>query len=114
MNKKISLAVVEDSNKQDYSAKEELLSHASNEFVFAVVGHVGSGNSEIAKQLGALLKEEMYEVIIIKAREVIEEYAAQNEIPIPTADSQEKQSLSDVSQYQDCGDRIRLKKGILQ
>lgn len=39
------------------SAKEKVLGNAANEIVFAVVGHVGSGTSEIAVQLRLLLMQ---------------------------------------------------------
>src|SRR4051812_21491443 len=59
-------------------AKAVLLDTATNEVVFAVVGYVGSGTSEIAAALKGLLKLEKleggkFDVEILKAREVISE-----------------------------------------
>ena len=53
---------------------------AANEFVFAVVGHVGSGTREIAESLKAVMSEEKagedrFEVFQLKSSEVIIEYA---------------------------------------
>lgn len=47
---------------------------ASNEFVFALVGHTGSGTSVIAQTLQALLRDtnlngSTFDVTILKARE---------------------------------------------
>lgn len=111
MNKKAGLKIVGDDDKSRFDAKKEILSHASNELIFAVVGHVGSGNSEVANTLLGLLEDEGYEVNIIKAREIIEEYAALNSKDIPETDKHGKLSISDVSKYQDYGDELRKAKG---
>jgi energy-coupling factor transporter ATP-binding protein EcfA2 len=55
-------------------SKGIVLERAANEFVFAVVGHVGSGTSEIATALKGLLSGATggsFDVEILKAREVI-------------------------------------------
>lgn len=92
-------------------AKQKVLSHASNELIFSVVGHVGSGNSEIATTLQALLKDEGFDVEIIKAREVIESFANTKELEIPTPNDDGKLSISDVTKYQDYGDDMRQEFG---
>src|SRR5690242_1892655 len=83
---------------------------ASNEFVFAVVGHVGSGTSEIADALGDLLREtefagSTFEVDVIKARQVIREWATEQgkDVPEPT----EPPRLADVVVLQNLGDEMR-------
>jgi ABC-type glutathione transport system ATPase component len=67
---------------QEYGkpAKAVLLDSATNEVVFAVVGYVGSGTSEIASALKGLLEQEKleggkFDVEILKAREVISDWA---------------------------------------
>ena len=55
-------------------SREILLTEASNEFVFAVVGHAGSGTSTVARTLAELLREAKFigvsfDVEILKARE---------------------------------------------
>ncbi|MET0499655.1 MAG: hypothetical protein ABW106_15430, partial [Steroidobacteraceae bacterium] len=57
------------------SARETLLQNAANELVFAVVGHVGSGTTEIANKLVSLLKDssaigQAYDVSYIKATDL--------------------------------------------
>jgi energy-coupling factor transporter ATP-binding protein EcfA2 len=44
--------------KKVTESKGVVLEHAANEFVFAVVGHVGSGTSKIAETLEGLLEAE--------------------------------------------------------
>jgi len=41
---------------QQRDSRSAVLDHAANELIFAVVGHVGSGTSEVAKTLESLLK----------------------------------------------------------
>jgi energy-coupling factor transporter ATP-binding protein EcfA2 len=70
-------------------AKAVMLDHESNEVVFAVVGHVGSGTSEIATALKGLLEEEKleggkFDVEILKARNIIAEWATRNGHEPPT------------------------------
>lgn len=83
---------------------------ASNELVFAVVGHVGSGTSEIADALVALLAEtelngRKFQVELIKARDVIQSWAGEqgHELPLET----EPVSLKYVTLLQDLGDDMR-------
>ncbi len=57
----MSAALVSIGKKPDVSAgrssQTEIRESAANEFVFAVVGHVGSGTSEIAKLLKSVLSQ---------------------------------------------------------
>ncbi|MEI9932650.1 MAG: hypothetical protein WDM89_19475 [Rhizomicrobium sp.] len=51
-------------------AKEQVLAEAAHEFVFAVVGHIGSGTSVVAKAFAELLNKQKpsFETTILKAR----------------------------------------------
>jgi deoxycytidylate deaminase len=111
MNTKAGLTVVGAGDESTFDAKKEILSHASNELIFAVVGHVGSGNSEVATTLKGLLEDEGYEVKIIKAREIIEEYANTHGKEIPQVDENGKLNIADVSKYQNYGDELRKVNG---
>lgn len=75
---------------------------AANELVFAVVGPVGSGTSEIAEALEGLLAESDYDASILKARAVIEEVAKKAGITIPTSPK-----LAQSKALQDSGDNVR-------
>ncbi len=86
---------------------------ASNELVFAVVGHVGSGTSEIADALDALLSETQlggrtFETQIIKARDIIVEWAAEHGQTL--AEQTEPPRLADVIALQNLGDQMRGEK----
>ena len=88
-------------------AREIIKRDASNEFVFAVVGHAGSGTSMIASTLETRIREEYldgvrFQATIIKARGVIEEWARGNQKVLPAARA--KRSLKDVELLQDYGD----------
>jgi hypothetical protein len=81
---------------------------AANEFVFAVVGHVGSGTTKIATTLRDLLAglapAEAFDVEIIKARESIEAWARENGRPIPSGIPS---SLKSTVEFQNLGDAMR-------
>jgi len=90
-----------------------ILDEASNELVFAVVGHAGSGTSVVAQQLKNLLKEitvegNLYDVEILKARKVIEDWARSQSLQLPEATDQP--SLTQVKIFQDYGDLMRCEK----
>ena len=67
-------ATVTDSPKRT-SSREVLEGLAANELIFAVVGPVGSGTSDIARKLKEMLLNREYEASILKARTVIEKEA---------------------------------------
>src|SRR5262245_4251979 len=97
--------------KQEYGkpAKAVLLDTATNEVVFAVVGYVGSGTSEIAGALKGLLEQEnlqggKFDVEILKAREVILNWAERNKHPTPATPASD---LNTTSTFQDLGDQMR-------
>lgn len=89
-----------------------LMDAASNELVFAVVGHAGSGTSFIAQQLenllkGIAIKDDVFDVVTLKARQVISEWAASNGKPVPAPTA--RPTLNQVKAFQDYGDEMREK-----
>src|ERR1700691_176696 len=91
------------------SSKNMVRWYASNEFVFAVVGHVGSGTTKIATSLAELLNKgsiagDPFDTEIIKARELIEGWATENRKAIPAP---EPRNLLTTKQFQDLGDEMR-------
>jgi deoxycytidylate deaminase len=90
-------------------AKALLLENATNEVVFAVVGYVGSGTSEIAAKLKGLLENTAlpggkFDVEILKARKVIEDWATRNG---ETPPSTPQNDLTTTRTFQDLGDKMR-------
>jgi deoxycytidylate deaminase len=86
---------------------------ASNELVFAVVGHAGSGTSTVASQLRNLLKEraisgQQFEVVVLKAREVINEWAEKR--GNPRKGDYGTSPLDQVRMLQDYGDDMRAEE----
>ena len=74
----------------------------ANELVFAVVGPVGSGTSEIAEALEGLLNDFGYDAVVLKARTVIEMAAVKMGISIPPSPR-----LAQSKALQDAGDSVR-------
>lgn len=75
---------------------------AAKELVFAVVGPVGSGTSEIAEALEGLLNKSGYDATVLKARSVIESAAKRMGIAIP-----QSPRLTQSVALQDAGDKVR-------
>lgn len=77
----------------------------ANELVFAVVGPIGSGTSEIANNLKALLSNDNYdmETHIIKASDAIKAWCNLKKRPIEKSDDK----LKSVTALQDAGDDMR-------
>lgn len=94
------------------SSREILLKEAANELVFAVVGHVGSGTSEVANTLKGLLEANLpsgkFETTILKARDVIAAWATGNGEALPATNPND---LATVTAFQDLGDKMRKSKG---
>ncbi|WNZ64012.1 anti-phage dCTP deaminase [Myxococcus sp. MxC21-1] len=91
-------------------AHEVLKNHAANELVFAVVGHVGSGTTTIADKLQELLSSPnldggAYEVVLLKARDVIVDWARQRE---HLSETPARGNFQDVIKMQDLGDAMRI------
>ena len=90
-------------------SKKMVRDYASNEFVFAVVGHVGSGTTKIATSLAELLNKgsitgDPFDTEIIKARDLIVAWATENRRAIPVS---ETRNLLTTEQFQDLGDEMR-------
>jgi energy-coupling factor transporter ATP-binding protein EcfA2 len=101
------------SSKRD--SRGILLEKGSNEFVFAVVGHVGSGTSMVAKTLQQLLREstvngQTFDVEILKARDVIEDWAQKQKKQLPPKTG--NKLIAHVKTLQDYGDEMRAEKMI--
>lgn len=93
----------------DLDAKALANLQASHELIFGIVGHVGSGTSTVAMTLkevigGIKVHDMSHECEVIKAREVIEEWATGRGMVFP---SQRPFSISDVENFQDLGDEMR-------
>jgi deoxycytidylate deaminase len=89
-----------------------ILGSDSNELVFAVVGHAGSGTTLVAQSLSAVLSEtkfngEKVDVRILKARDVIKMWAVDHNKQVPTENAEGHRFISDVRTYQDLGDEMR-------
>ena len=94
---------------QPTPSKSMVRGYASNEFVFAVVGHVGSGTTKIATSLAELLNKgsiagDPFDTVTIKARELIEAWATEHGKTIPDS---EPRNLHTTEQYQNLGDEMR-------
>ena len=92
-------------------SRDLVLKSSSNELVFAVVGHVGSGTSYIAIALAGLLQEsaicgEPFDVQILKASTVIEEWAQKRNKVLPEV----PRTLAGVELLQNYGDEMRAEK----
>lgn len=95
-------------------SRETIIGKAANEFVFAVVGHAGSGTSVIAQQLHEVLLDskidgQPFRSEILKARDVIEEWARKKGRAIPPGTG--KKLLANVRTLQDYGDEMRGEQG---
>jgi len=90
-------------------AKTEVLAEAAHEFVFAVVGHIGSGTSVVARAFKEILERQKnpFHATILKARDVIEDWAkaAEKEFPKGAA----ARTIATAEQWQDLGDEMRGK-----
>lgn len=100
-------------NTIERESRKVLLDSASNELVFGVVGHAGAGTSFIASQLENLLKQTSlqgvsFDVSILKAREMIQNWASKNGKTLSA--STNPPSLSQVEILQDYGDQMRAEQ----
>ncbi len=88
---------------------EVVRAERSRELVLAVVGHVGSGTSSVAKALRQALRQasnQGYDVHILKARDVIEEWVGHIE-PHRLPQRPDQPTIEYTQKLQDCGDRMR-------
>lgn len=97
----------------DALGSEELAKqYASQELVFGIVGHVGSGTSTIAETLkNVLLAQDRngkkYQCEIVKARKVIENWADGQGEPYSKSNHF---TIAEVERFQDLGDKMREAK----
>lgn len=78
----------------------------ANELVFAVVGPVGSGTSEISTQALQALAKKSYDIEIIKASTIITHWAAQKGHSVPNSPK-----IDETTTLQDLGDTMRERAG---
>src|ERR1700686_3579684 len=84
---------------KEQGSRDVVAGQASNEFIFAVVGHAGSGTSVVGDTLQTLLESTQlgginFDVSILKARTVIEEWGISKGEVVPATSTQKK--LKDV------------------
>jgi deoxycytidylate deaminase/dephospho-CoA kinase len=63
------------SRRSRKNSREIVLSQEAPEFVFAIVGHIGSGTSTVAEQVRSVLQSASFDTYILKARTEIERWA---------------------------------------
>jgi deoxycytidylate deaminase len=89
-------------------ARELIAAHDAKELIFAIVGHVGSGTSEIADALKVILEAPgllggPYDTVIIKASDRITDWATKKGHSIPPLSDK----LERARRLQDLGDEMR-------
>jgi deoxycytidylate deaminase/dephospho-CoA kinase len=95
------------------SRSEDLIrAHAANELIFAVVGHVGSGTSQVAKSLKKVLETPelaggAFDATILKARDEIEAWARKRGRKLP----EPSKTIAHARELQDLGDEMRKEHG---
>lgn len=93
------------------TSRDVVLDHDSKELFFAVVGHVGSGTSEVAEHLKKVLEGTdagpAFDVTILKARQEILEWGSKNGRVMPDA----PKSMDYAQALQDLGDAMRRETG---
>lgn len=97
----------------DERSRDLVLKTSSNELVFAVVGHVGSGPGNIANALKGVLEDgsicgEPFTVHMLKASTVIAEWATKHDKQLPGPEA--RRTIAGVSILQDYGDLMRGEK----
>lgn len=93
------------------SAQRQVVEEAAEEFVFAVVGRIGSGTSQVATAFKDLLERQKraFDVRVLKATEVIEGWAKREGLPHPNRSSPPPRTIEDAQSWQDLGDAMRKK-----
>jgi hypothetical protein len=102
-----------DSKRTGQDSQTTVVHYAANEIVFGVVGHVGSGTSDIARALEARLQEDgleggSFDVQILKASEAIRKWAHESGREAPDKNTND---LSSATRMQDLGDDMRESTG---
>ena len=91
--------------RPDRGSQAVLRDQMSHELVFGVVGHIGSGASQVAKQLREALAERDFAVHVLKARDVIVDWATSNQKHAPPESS--RRTTGHLTALQDLGDEMR-------
>lgn len=96
----------------DRGSRITVVGSDSNELIFAVVGHAGSGTTLVARALVAVLKEtdfngNRFEVVVLKARDVIKSWGEAHGEHVPPDRTDGNRLIEDVKKYQDLGDKMR-------
>jgi deoxycytidylate deaminase len=97
----------EKARREVIDSQTQVIAEAAKEFVFGVVGHIGSGTSEVAKSFRDLLgrQSQPYDATILKATEVIERWAKSANLARP--DRNATRSVDNAKAWQDLGDEMR-------
>src|SRR5690348_5241228 len=85
MAEPIRAALPDDEPSDQPTAQRQVLEEAAHEFVFAVVGRIGSGTSQVARAFKELLERQTpsFDTRILKATEVIENWAKRESLSHP-------------------------------
>jgi deoxycytidylate deaminase len=86
------------------SSQSVIREQTSNEFVFAVVGHIGAGVSTIAKDLKRELETSGFQVELLKAKDEITKWAADHGKSVP----EPAKGIDYITALQDLGDEMRI------
>lgn len=96
---------LEQSSSKFPQATDVIKSADSKELFFAVVGHVGAGNSMIAITLKTELEKHGYDVVVIKASQQIRDWATSNALTVPVSTG--RSMIENTIAYQNFGDKMR-------
>jgi deoxycytidylate deaminase/dephospho-CoA kinase len=104
------LPIIGASGLSERDSNQVILAESANELFFAVVGHAGSGTTEVAIHLQEILTKQTllgigYQTKILKARDVIEKWARDKGKAVPPR--RDLPHLKDVETLQDYGDDMR-------
>ena len=102
-------ALPDDGPSEQPSAQRQVVEEAAHEFVFAVVGRIGSGTSQVATAFKELLERQNppFDTRILKATEVIENWAKREGQTHPVRTG--PRTIDDAQRWQDLGDEMRKK-----
>lgn len=92
----------------DSNLRERIASFYSQEIVIGVVGYAGSGTTFVIQKLSRILDAQGFKPHIIKARDILLEWAKLNGFADPT---NETDIIRKVEGFQNLGDSLRQKSG---
>jgi deoxycytidylate deaminase/dephospho-CoA kinase len=109
MAEQIRAALADDEPSDLPTAQRQIVEEAAHEFVFAVVGRIGSGTSQVARAFKELLERQnpSFDTRILKATEVIENWAKRVSQQHPARTG--ARTIDDAQRWQDLGDEMRKK-----